>query len=168
MGRQWEREYAVAYLQARYPRSRHIQGAPLGPVPQEMVARYGMRTALRMGRGLRPEADLLVWGEQELVLIECKIFKWLDGLSKLPTYKGLVATTPELEEWRSWPVRMVLATPWIMETMREAALVRGVELDEFETPEAHEYLAKLNSYWTSEAKVAREQRQRARALLGLE
>jgi len=156
------------FIRQKYPGSRVILGCPLGPVPQEMIARFGQRTALRMGRGIRPESDALIYGDRELILAEGKIFKWLDGLSKLPAYATLVTTTPELEEVRSWPVRLMLVTPWEMEPMRAAAAGLGVEIVLFETPEVHLYLDKLHGYWTQEAKAARADKKRARELLGLD
>lgn len=167
MGRQWEREYVSALVLDKFPDRRVILSCPLGPVPLEIVERLGMRTALRIGRGMRPVVDLLVYGDQEVILVEAKIYKWLDGISKLHTYRALVPDTPELAEQLGWPVRLILATPWLMEPMRVAAGRLGVELLEYHLPIADEYAAKMQTYWTAEAMQARYTRKRTIEALGL-
>lgn len=168
MGQQRERALISSYIRDRFPRSRVILGAPLGPVPEQLTATWGRFKALRVARGLRPEVDALVFDNHRLVLIEAKILKWVDGLAKLPLYKGLVATTPELQEYVSWPVDMVLVTPWTSENIQAAAQALGVQVEVYSTPEVEVYAQELHKYWTSEYQSARSDKRRARELLGLE
>ncbi|MBU2060205.1 MAG: hypothetical protein KKB38_21040 [Gammaproteobacteria bacterium] len=168
MGKPRERDLIRHYVVARYPERRVILGCPLGPVPERLIATWGARKALRVGRGLRPEVDALIFEDSKLVLIEAKILKWLDGLAKLTLYKSLIPSTPELQEYRDWPVEMVLCTPWSMESIEEAARASGIRIDVFITTDIQEYVEELGKYWTSDYKARREERKRAREALGLD
>ena len=168
MAKQRERKLIQDYILARYPGRRVIFGCPLGPVPERLIATWGPQKALRVGRGLRPEVDALVFEDSTLILVEAKIVKWMDGVSKLPVYKGLVPTTPELQQYRDWPVYMVLCIPWLTESIMASARSVGVSVDEFTTPDLELYVQELHKYWTSEYRIAREEKRRARELLGLE
>ena len=168
MSQQRERALIRAYITDRFPGRRVIYGCPLGPVPEVLVAAWGLRKALRVGRGVRPEVDALVFDDSNLVLIEAKILKWLDGISKLPVYKGLVDTTPELQEYKAWPRRMVLCTPWVNESIEASGVSAGVEVDQFATPEVDAYFTELGKYWTKEYRESRAAKKRAREILGLE
>lgn len=168
MGKPREREMIRAYIAQRYPDQHVIFGCPLGPVPEVLTVAWGARKALRVGRGLRPEVDALVIQNRSLIMVEAKVVKWMDGLSKLPVYKGLVPTTPELEEYRGYPVRMILCTPWANESIRASAEGVGVEIDEFSTPEVDAYIEEMGKYWSREYQAARQEKKRAREILGLE
>jgi len=168
MGKPRERALIREYIAQRYPRSHVIFDCALGPVPEVLIAAWGARKALRVGRGLRPVVDALVITDGSLVLVEAKIIRWLDGISKLPVYSGLVPTTPELAEYRDRPRRMILCTPWAGESVLAAAAGVGVEVEEFSTPEVDDYVRELDKYWSREYQAARADKKRARELLGLE
>lgn len=168
MSQQRERALIGAYIRERWPARRVILGCPLGPVPLTLVATWGRIKAARLARGIRPEVDALVFDDHRLVIIEAKIVKWLDGLAKLPLYKGLVATTPELLEYLDWPVDMVLCTPWANESIDAAAAAQGVRVDVFSTPEVEVYAQELGKYWTKEYRERRQERKLALERLGLE
>lgn len=168
MGKPRERQLIRDYIADRYPNSNVIFNCPLGPVPELLVATWGARKALRVGRGLRPEVDALVIEPGMLHLIEAKIIKWVDGISKLPVYRALVPTTPELEPYRDYKIHLILCTPWANEPIVEAAKRLWVDIDIFTTPEVDEYVGEMGKYWTGDYRKAREERNRARSLLGLE
>lgn len=168
MGKQRERQYIVDYVMARYPDKRVIYSCPLGQVPETLIATFGRVKALKVGRGLRPEVDALVFDDHTLIFIEAKIKNWLDGIAKLPVYAGMTEDTPELEEFRTWRRRMVLCLPFNSESVQSAARAAGVEIDEFTTPAVEDYLVELEKYWTPEYRKTREERLRTLNLLGLD
>jgi hypothetical protein len=168
MGKPRERQFIVDYIMARFPTRRVIFSCPLGQVPEKLIATFGQAKALKIGRGIRPEVDALVFDGHTLVLIEAKIKNWLNGIAKLPVYAGMVDDTPELAEYRGWPRRMILCLPFTSESVASAARAAGVEVDEFSTPDVASYLTELEKYWTPEYRSRRAELLRARELLGLE
>lgn len=168
MGKPRERQFIIDYVLSRFPDKRVIFSCPLGQVPEKLIATFGRAKALKVGRGLRPEVDALVFDSHTLIFVEAKIKNWLDGIAKLPVYAGMIEDTPELEEYRSWPRRMILCLPFTSESVQSAARAAGVEVDEFSTPDVEAYLIELEKYWTPEYRKSRGELLRARELLGLE
>ncbi len=145
-----------------------IMGCPLGPVPELIIAQYGFREALRVARGIRPEVDALVIRKPHLILIEAKIFKWLDGIAKLPVYEGLLKSTPELAQYKEYDHSMILCTPWTTETINAAATAQNVKIDVFNPPWIQGYVEEMHKYWTVEYRTARAEKMRLRKVFGLE
>jgi len=168
MGQQRERRLIAEYIAAKFPKDRVIFGCPLGPAPQKLVATLGPRKALRMARGLRPEVDALVVRDRRLIMVEAKIRAWVDGIAKLPLYKSLVPTTPELEHYHGYDVEMRLCFPWHSEIIEAAANNLGVVLDVFHKPWIDDYLTELGKYWSGEYITARAEKKRMREIFGLE
>lgn len=168
MGQQRERRLISEYVAERFPKDRVIMGCPLGPAPEKLVATLGPRKALRMVRGMRPEVDALVVRNHKLIMVEAKIRAWVDGIAKLPLYKSLVPTTPELEQYWTYPVEMRLCFPWYSETIDQAAKNLGVVLDVYHQPWIDEYLEELGKYWSGEYITARAEKKRMREILGVE
>lgn len=168
MGEQRERRLIVEYITERFPKDRVIFGCALGPAPEKLVATLGPRQALRMVRGLRPEVDALVIQNHHLVMVEAKIRAWVDGIAKLPLYKSLVATTPELVDYQSYDIEMRLCFPWYSETIEQAAKNLGVVLDVFHKPWIDDYLEELGKYWSGEYIAQRAEKKRMRGIFGLE
>ena len=156
------------YAAAKFPGLRLALGMPLGPAIDMGPARLTHGQALAASRPWRPEVDALVWRDGVLLLIEAKIANYVDGLAKLPLYRSLVPTTPELAEWAGWEVRMRLVVPrakaWV-EQMAEAA---GVEIDLFEPAWITEYYDYRDRYWTREYRTRREEILQLRRELGVE
>lgn len=167
-GKPRERQLIRDYIAAKFPDRRVIFGAPLGPVPERLIATFGKAKALKIGRGLRPEVDALVFEDSTLIFVEAKIKNWLDGISKLPIYAKMTDDTPELQEYINWRRRMILCIPYPNESVESAARAAGVEVDDFTTPEVDVYLQELEKYWTPEWRKAQEDKKRARELLGLD
>jgi hypothetical protein len=132
------------------------------------VATLGPRKALKMARGVRPEVDALVVQDHKLILVEAKIQRWVDGIAKLPVYKSLIPTTPELEQYRGYEVEMRLCFPWYSEPIELAAKNAGVVLDVYHKPWIDDYLAELGKYWSNEYQAARAEKKRLREIFNLE
>lgn len=168
MGQQRERRLIAEYIAERFPQERVILGCPLGQAPERLIATLGERKALRVARGLRPEVDALVIKDHQLIMVEAKIQRWVDGIAKLPLYKSLVPTTPELEPYRNYEIEMRLCFPWHSDTIEIAARNLGVILDVYHQPWIDEYLEELGKYWSGEYISAREEKKRMREIFNLE
>lgn len=109
---------------------------------------YGEHKALRIHRPWRAEVDALVIKPGAIELIEAKIQKFMDGLSKLPVYKALIPTTPELREYVNLPVQMTLLMPTRIPWVNAAA----AQLDVHIHVEAPDFILKAwnerDKYWT--------------------
>lgn len=163
-----EKRLIADYIAERFPNDHVIMGCPLGPVPESIIAQYGFRQAIRVARGIRPEVDALVIRKAQLVLVEAKIFKWLDGIAKLPVYGGLVTSTPELQPYRDLERRLILCTPWTSENVQAAANAQGVTIDIYNPPWIAAYVDETHKYWTKEYRDKRDEKMRLRKILGLE
>ena len=168
MIQQRERALLTAYIES-YLRGRQVrQNCPLGIVPESLIIEYGRSAALKVARKMRPEVDALVIAPDALILVEAKVVRWVDGLSKLVLYKALVPDTPELETYAKLPVVMRLVIPFTQDNMRSVAARMGVELVEFTTPAIDEYLNnELPKYNTQEYKRNRADVLKQREILGV-
>jgi hypothetical protein len=122
---------------------------------------------LRVYRPWRPEVDAAARWSNKTILVEAKIFKYMDGLSKLPIYKSLLPDTPELAHWPA-DVIMELLIPAPISWVQSAAANIGVRVVSNFVPE---YIKKAweerDKYWTKEAIELREERKRKLWELGL-
>lgn len=161
--REIEPRWVSGYIKENYPDGEVRLRCPLGPIPDELKELYGPAKAARVYRPSRPEVDALVILDNALLLIEAKVFKYMDGLSKLPVYAALVKKTAELDVFSGRPVKMHLllpkAVPWVV----AAAPALGVEV-KTDAPEwVLEIWRERDKYWTPDARMKREER---KALLG--
>jgi len=104
---------------------------------------------------------------KQTILIEAKIFKYMDGLSKLPVYKSLIPDTPELAHWPT-DVKMELLIPAPIVWVENAALNMGVKVV---SSYVQEYIKRVweerDKYWTKEAIEEREERKRKLQEIGI-
>ena len=141
---------------------------PLGPIPEELKKMHGEAKAIKVYRPWRPEVDACVIQPRRMVLIEAKIQKFMDGLSKLPVYKTLVPLTPELKPWWDFPIDMILLIPQEIPWIRAAALRMDVAV----STEAPKFIKKewgeRDKYWTKPYLEKREERKKKLKELGYE
>jgi len=158
--RNLEPRWVSEYTQKFYPGFEHRPGCPLGGIPKETERDYGLLKGLRVYRPWRPEVDMAIRLPNLTLLVEAKIFKYMDGLSKLPVYKSMLGKTPEL---RSWPqeVKMHLLIParipWVIEAAQEPGII---VLFDFVPDYIREEWERRDRYWTKEALERREERKR--------
>ncbi len=164
--REIEPKWVSWYIKEHYPDGEVRLRCPLGPIPDELKALHGPAKAARVYRPSRPEVDALVVLDNELLLIEAKIFKYMDGLAKLPVYASLVPETDELDVFRGRPVIMHLLIPVPIPWVVAAAPRLNVEVK----VEAPDWLIQIweerDSYWTPSAKRQREDRKALLKRLG--
>jgi len=158
----WVSEYVVA----KFPRAPVKFRCPLGPIPRELTEIYGKEKAIRVYRPYRPEVDALVMARDRLVLIEAKIFKYMDGLSKLPVYKALIPDAPELRPWVGWRVDMQLLVPRRLDWVVAAGKRMGVEILDWAPDWVLKIWEERDKYWTREAVAKREARKAVLRRLG--
>jgi len=158
----WVAEYIVKF----YPHYPVRYRVALGPVPEELVKAHGLSKALRIYRAWRPEADALLILPDRLVLVEAKIFKVMDGISKLPIYKALIPKTPELAPYHHLPVEAKLLLVRAVEPWITAAKEYGIELVNWVPTWVEEIWLQRDLYWTKEAVELRERRKEVLRRLG--
>jgi len=154
----WEDRYVSEYVLETYPRATHKFRCPLGNVPEMWVKEMGLGKALRTYRPYRPECDAAVITADALVLIEGKIFKVMDGLSKLPVYRSLIPETPEFWEYKGLPIEAVLVTPKEPGWSRKIAEDSDIKVVIYAPEWLKDYYAKQEVYWTAEERVKRLKR----------
>jgi len=165
--RELEPRWVSEYMVATYPRAEVRVRVPLGPIPKETASNYGLMKGLRVYRPWRPEVDAAARWTNKTILVEAKIFKYMDGLSKLPIYKSLVPDTPELAHWPT-EVAMELLIPAPISWVETAALNLGVKVvSTFVPPFIKEAWDERDKYWTKEAIEQREERKRKLQGLGI-
>lgn len=154
------------YIKETYPNAEVRLRCPLGPIPDALKELYGPAKAARVYRPSRPEVDALVILPGALLLIEAKIFKYMDGLAKLPVYGALVPKTPELMVFSKKPVIMHLlipkAIPWVM----AAAPDLGVEVYTHAPAWLMEIWEERDKYWQPDARMRRADRKALLEKLG--
>ena len=157
------------YIRAHFPRAHVLYDVPLGGPDQEAVGRYGYEEALALSRPYRPRVDAIIVDGKRLLLVEAKIYRWLDGIGKLPVYRGLVDVTPELARFHGWPKLMRLLIPFTNPSIKYCADVVGVDVTVFSTPALDEYInVELPNYSTRAYKRKRAEKRATMEALGLD
>ena len=162
----WEQRYVSDYVLEKYPHNIHKFRCPLGTVPEMWINEMGLAKALKTYRPYRPECDAAVITADSIVLIEGKLFKVMDGLSKLPIYRSLIKRTPEFDAYKTLPVEAVLVTPKEPGWSKEVAEENNIIVDLFTPDWIMEYYEQQERYWTAEERLKRLKRKKV--LEGLE
>ena len=129
---------------------------------------HGTPKAIRIYRPWRPEVDALVIMPGALLLIEAKIFKYMDGLAKLPVYKSLVPSTPELQTYRDLPVEMQLLIPVEIPWVKEAADNMDVKVYVWAPDWVKKIWNERDKYWQPRQVFEREKRKKILRDLGFD
>jgi len=158
----WVAEYCVKF----YPNYPVRYRCPLGPIPEQLEEMYGVGKGKRVFRPWRPEVDALIILPDRLILVEGKVFKYMDGVSKLPVYKSLVPQTPELKPYWHLPIEMHFLIVKELAWVKEAAERMGVKLIAWAPVWVQEIWLERNKYWTKEMVELRERRKEVLRRLG--
>jgi len=165
---QVETRLIAEYVKERYSAFPFTLKQPLGGVDADLARSMGFDKALRLSRPSRPEADAVVFHTKWLILIEAKVWHIIDGLAKLPLYKSLIPTTPELVQYRDMPVSMEIVVPWTNPNLETMAKSVGAQIVLFKPLWIDEVVEKVQRYTTREYRAEREEKNRLRELLGLD
>ncbi|MDY6888277.1 MAG: hypothetical protein SVV88_11660 [Pseudomonadota bacterium] len=163
-----ERKFVTDYVLEKYPGKTVKYNCPLGNAPEDWLKAMGMNKALRSYRPFRPEVDAVILLDDEILLIEAKILKVLDGMSKLIIYRDLVAETPELQAYRALGIRARVITPKPPSWVSNVAKKHAIEIEVYRPEWIEEYYTQQERYWTSEERVERENRKAVLKRMGYE
>jgi hypothetical protein len=156
------------YLLKQYSNYPTINAVPLGRVEESLMASQGYQRALGLSRPYRPEADAIVVLPNYLVLIEAKVWNVINGLAKLPLYKSLIPTTPELQKYLPREVLMEVVVGWTNANLETMARGLSVKVVVYSPPWLTEVVNGMHNYWTAEYRQERERVLQSRKQLGLE
>jgi hypothetical protein len=166
--REIEPRWVSEYVSNFYPDDEVRLRCPVGALLPGVAEALGGPKAQKVSRPWRPEVDALVIRKDKLILIEGKIFKVMDGLSKLPVYKSLIPETPELQEHKDKPVDMQLLVVRPLSWVVSAAEKVGVKVVEWAPPWIVSIWEERDKYWAPEAVKRREERKETLKRLGFE
>lgn len=164
--REIEPRWVSWYIKEYYPDDEVRLRCPLGPIPIELQELYGPAKAARVYRPSRPEIDAIVILPGALLLIEAKIFKYMDGLAKLPVYKSLVSQTAELMVFSNLPIIMHLLIPKAIPWVVAAAPGMDVEVKTAAPDWVLQIWEERDKYWQPEARMKRAERKALLSKLG--
>jgi hypothetical protein len=160
----WVAEYVTAHYGGYEARYR----VPLGPPLTGTAEQMGTEKALRISRPWRPEVDAVIIEPERLILVEGKIFKVMDGLSKLPIYASLVPETPELADHKHKSIVMELLVVRPLSWVLTAAEKAGIKVVEWAPPWIVQIWEERDKYWAPEAVKLRNERKKVLSKLGYE
>lgn len=164
---EWESRLVSEYIEDIYPGELKKIRVPLGPLSPEDIATYGLEGAARRMRAWRPEVDAIVITDKEMILIEGKIIKVMDGLSKLPVYGVLATKSPDLSKYNKKEMCLVLVTPKPPTWAVSVAGDFGVKIEIYKPEWLKDYYNRQEKYWTAEGRYDREKRKAAMRDIGL-
>ncbi len=164
--REIEPRWVSHYIKENYPDAEVRLRCPLGPIPDALKELYGPAKAARVYRPSRPEVDAVVILEDQLILVEAKIFKYMDGLAKLPVYASLMKKTPEFSIFMNRRIVMHLLLPTAIPWVVAAAPDLGVEVKTSAPDWVVQIWEERDSYWTPSSKMRRMERKALLEKLG--
>lgn len=155
-----ERRLAAEYADSKFGSMgiQYVLGQPLGPIPEAVIRQYGPDRARAIFRPWRPEVDIAAFPTDRLIIAEVKIFKILDGFSKLLQYRALVPDTPELSAYKNKPIEARMVVPWVPEWLPGRARQENVVIDVYKPDWIDGYVADMHRYWTKEYRLERQAR----------
>jgi hypothetical protein len=163
-----EARYVSEYVVNNYPHNLVKLRCPLGTAPDSFIKEMGLSKALRTYRPSRPEVDACIITNTNIVLIEGKIIKVMDGISKLIVYRDLVESTPELVAYKSLRVQPILITPKPPLWTKTIADKHDIKIEIFKPDWIKNYYEKQEMYWSAEERLKREGRKSTLKRLGYE
>lgn len=131
------------WLAVRYPERRVMQRVRVGSDHPSLEIPGLTPAEARMAMAWRRWCDALVFDNGQLLVVEATVFPKPGKISQLDLYMMLVPTTPELVEFRDWPLRGVLLCAIDDPVMRRLASDRGYTIELYHPPWVSSYLASL-------------------------
>lgn len=147
------------YCLARFPSDIIMLDVPLGTTTREIFDETGLIKTDTITRPWRPRADAIIVTKDTLFVIEAKLMKILDGLSKLPFYADLIDSTPELTAYKDLPRKMVLVSPSLPGWAVMLATHHEVVIEYYHPAWIHDYNEQIQNQWTAKARQASAARQ---------
>jgi len=131
------------WLSMRYPGRRVMQRVRVGSDHPALEIPGLSPSEQRMVVAWRRWADAIVFDNGTLVVVEATVLPKPGKISQLDLYIRLVPATPELAEYRDWPVRGLLLAAVDDPVMRLLAAERGYTIELYHPPWVDGYLLTL-------------------------
>lgn len=131
------------WLAVRYPERRILQRVRVGSDHPALEIPGLTPAELRMTVAWRRWADAIVFDNGTLLVVEATVLPKPGKISQLDLYIRLVPATPELVEYKDWPVRGVLVLAVDDPAMRLLAADRGHAVELYHPPWVDAYLLTL-------------------------
>jgi len=163
-----ERRYISEYMLKYFPGGNWQLNVELGPIPQDYINRYGLGKAAAIFRPTRPRVDAIQWSPEVYYLIEAKIRDVKAGIGDLTYYRNMLPITPDLPFYDGQPLVCRLVVPWVIDWIMSAARASQVEVVIYHTDWIDDYVRERQHYYTSEYKMARDEKMRLREVLGVD
>jgi hypothetical protein len=137
---QVERRYVVEAVKKYWPNALRVYyNHPITPISNELRRRFP-GVSDRYFTKYRRYVDAVVITDQELLLIEAKIRRPIDGLGQLLLYRHYAAQNPELKPFASKRIIPVLMTPKEDPYLIPVAQANGFRVMIVKTDNSQEYL----------------------------
>lgn len=130
--RRWENETVEEWRIARHPNALYWTRVRLGPIPNSEAG--------RTFNGLRRWADLVLYEDRTVYVIEAKMKPEPGALSQLELYLNLFAKTPEFSTFERRKVQGILLTTVEDEEVRRLAEGKGILFEVFKPSFFDEYI----------------------------
>lgn len=141
--RQIETRLLNEWLAVRYPDRRVLQRVRVGSDHPALEIPGLSPSEQRMAMLWRRWADAVVFDNGTLVVVEATVRPRVEKISQLDLYIRLLPATPELVEYRDWPVRGVFVMAVDDPVMRDLAAERGYTVELYRPPWVDAYLLTL-------------------------
>lgn len=163
-----ERRYIAEYMALTYPRGNYQLNVPLGPIPRELVQQLGQAQAAQVFYPTRPRIDACAWTKTAYLLVEAKIREPKHAIGDLLVYRSLIPSTVDLPSYDGQPIVARLVVPDILDWIRASAVEHRLDVVTYRPAWLAAYWAERQNYFTRDYRVARDQKQAMRKILGLE
>lgn len=163
-----ERRYISEFMFSKFRRGNYQLNIPIGPIPQELVEKFGTQWAAAQFRPSRRRVDALGWTPHQYILVEAKIRDPLPAIGQLLTYKALLLRTPDLPDGPKDAIDMWLVCPWALDWIKIACQENGIKLFIYWRDWIADYVAEFQNYFTAEYRRNREEVLRMRQVLGVD
>lgn len=164
----WHDRYRSACLLHFYPRGGWITNVELGPLPEDILQRYGPAVGARIYRPSRHRVDAVIIDGGTYYLIECALSEPRIGLGQLKVYLAEAPHTPDLPLYEGQPFRGKLYVPWLYDWVRDLAKDWGIEAVEYLEPWVEAYVRQRQNYFTRAYRESRDEKMRLRRVLGVD
>lgn len=132
-----------SYIAWAYPNDQVMVRVRLGAIEPRLGQESMTAAELAMVGSFRRWADAVVIQANQLILIEGAIRPSLGDISQMLGYKLLMPLTPELDQWKTLPIRMELVAAIEDPVVSMLARDHGINFIMFTTPETDEYIGKI-------------------------
>lgn len=140
---QRERRLVLDYVMTKYPDAIKFFNYRVGGVPSSLHRNKDVMENPSLAIPWARYVDAIVVLPEKLILIEAKLPAKLEAVAQLMMYKQLVPLTPELANYRSLPIQLLLVTARPDPQLIGFANQQGIDVDIFQPDYALEYLAHL-------------------------